>query len=245
MPEQDNQANQPEEQYQAQDAGPSYEPPAEESSGEPQSHRPDFQAYVQVITEYLAEHRRLTVFIVFIISITIVYQLIGGGSPKQQTMQMANPQLVAAHPAVVDAGAQSDMQRSRDEMAKKVDSVQELLMSSKYRADNMAQRMELMRLQVLQIEANQKHLLATVTALSQEVKKLEPKANGSQAQPLMYYIQAIVPGRAWLSSNQGDYMTVEVGSELRSGFGTVRRIDANAGLVQTSTGKMLHFSPTN
>lgn len=245
MPEQDDQVNKPEEQYQAQDSGPSYEPPAsEEPSGQP-PHRPDFHAYVQIITDYLAEHRRLTVFIVFIIAITIVYQFIGGGS-KKQPMQLAKNQAAATvQPALQGATALSDLKRSRDEMKKKVDDVQQLLMSNKYKTDDMAQRMQLMRLQVLQLEADQKHMIAVMTALTKEVKKLEPKQKGFKTAPLTYFIQAIVPGRAWLSSNQGDYMTVQVGSELRGAYGTVRRIDANAGLIQTSTGKMVHFSPTN
>ena len=71
-------------------------------------------------------------------------------------------------------------------------------------------------------------------------KREQAKQPKVKVTPTIFYIQAIVPGRAWLSSNKGDYVTVSLGSKLAE-YGAVRRIDAEAGLVLTSSGKMIHF----
>jgi len=56
-----------------------------------------------------------------------------------------------------------------------------------------------------------------------------------------YFIQAIIPGRAWLVSSQGKTITVRVGS-LLPGYGRVARIDAQQGRVEMSSSKVFVFS---
>lgn len=57
----------------------------------------------------------------------------------------------------------------------------------------------------------------------------------------VYYIQAVIPGRAWLMSNQGKSLTVSRGSSV-PGYGTVRVINAKVGRVFTSSGRVIRFS---
>lgn len=57
----------------------------------------------------------------------------------------------------------------------------------------------------------------------------------------VYYIQAIIPGRAWLISTQGSTLTVSQGSMI-PGYGTVRLINAKIGRVFTSSGRVIRFS---
>ena len=56
-----------------------------------------------------------------------------------------------------------------------------------------------------------------------------------------YFVQAIIPGRAWLVSSQGKTITVRVGSIL-PGYGKVRTIDAQQGRVLMSSSKVFVFS---
>lgn len=56
-----------------------------------------------------------------------------------------------------------------------------------------------------------------------------------------YYIQAVIPGRAWLISTNGTTLTVREGTQI-AGYGMVRMIDANRGRVVTSSGKVIKFS---
>jgi intracellular multiplication protein IcmG len=57
----------------------------------------------------------------------------------------------------------------------------------------------------------------------------------------VYYIQAIIPGRAWLMSNEGSSLTVSRGSAV-PGYGSVRLINAKIGRVFTSSGRVIQFS---
>jgi intracellular multiplication protein IcmG len=76
--------------------------------------------------------------------------------------------------------------------------------------------------------------------------KLKPKKNRvitiqTKEEPLVYYIQAVIPGRAWLIASNGSTLTVREGTKVQ-GFGVVRLIDAIQGRVLMSTGRVIRFS---
>lgn len=58
---------------------------------------------------------------------------------------------------------------------------------------------------------------------------------------IKYYVQAVIPGRAWLIGSNGTTLTVREGT-LISGYGTVKLIDSIQGRVLTSSGKTIRFS---
>lgn len=59
--------------------------------------------------------------------------------------------------------------------------------------------------------------------------------------PMPYYIQAVIPGRAWLIKRNGtDTVTVREGTRL-PGYGVVKLIDPNQGRVITSSGQVITF----
>lgn len=55
-----------------------------------------------------------------------------------------------------------------------------------------------------------------------------------------YYVQAIIPGRAWLKNSNGQIITVAPGDAV-PGYGTVSTIDSQSGVVTTSTGTKIVF----
>ncbi|MBY0544694.1 MAG: hypothetical protein K2Q14_04005 [Gammaproteobacteria bacterium] len=55
-----------------------------------------------------------------------------------------------------------------------------------------------------------------------------------------YYVQAIIPGRAWLKNSNGQIITVAPGDAI-PGYGTVAAIDAQNGVVIMSTGSKIVF----
>ncbi|MDF1645981.1 MAG: type IVB secretion system protein IcmG/DotF [Legionellaceae bacterium] len=70
----------------------------------------------------------------------------------------------------------------------------------------------------------------------------QPPARRKPAAPKpTYSIQAIIPGRAWLMSNQGKTLTVSRGSVV-PGYGAVRVINSKVGRVFTSSGRVIQFS---
>lgn len=62
-----------------------------------------------------------------------------------------------------------------------------------------------------------------------------------KTQPLVYYIQAVIPGRAWLIGTNGSTLTVREGTRI-AGYGTVKLIDSLQGRVLTSSGHIIRFS---
>lgn len=81
----------------------------------------------------------------------------------------------------------------------------------------------------------------------QQMKNLRPKpkaamARKPSAQVLRYYIQAVIPGRAWLIATNGSTLTVSEGTMI-SGYGIVKLIDPRQGRVLTSSGQVIRFSP--
>ncbi len=58
---------------------------------------------------------------------------------------------------------------------------------------------------------------------------------------ITYFIQAIIPGRAWLIRTNGSTLTVREGTQL-AGYGVVRLIDPIQGRVLTSSGRVIMFS---
>lgn len=76
--------------------------------------------------------------------------------------------------------------------------------------------------------------------------KIEPKKNlmimrRNMIPPLVYYIQAVIPGRAWLIATNGSTLTVREGTQVK-GYGVVRLIDATQGRVIMSSGRVIRFS---
>lgn len=58
---------------------------------------------------------------------------------------------------------------------------------------------------------------------------------------MRYYLQASIPGRAWLMGEDGSTVTVAEGDNLR-GYGFIRRIDPVKGKVFTSSGMTIRFN---
>ncbi|MGV3739821.1 MAG: hypothetical protein ACO1N3_00815 [Gammaproteobacteria bacterium] len=76
----------------------------------------------------------------------------------------------------------------------------------------------------------------------QEKMMLNAGKIGSSEQPVQYFLQAIIPGRAWLISSEGETLTVSRGTPLGS-YGRVSFIDAASGRVLTSSGNTIIFKP--
>lgn len=61
------------------------------------------------------------------------------------------------------------------------------------------------------------------------------------APPPTYYIQAVIPGRAWLIAQNGSTITVREGTPV-AGYGVVKLIDSKQGKIITSSGRVIRFS---
>ena len=57
-----------------------------------------------------------------------------------------------------------------------------------------------------------------------------------------YYVEAVVPGRAWIQAANGETITVTVGEDIK-GLGNVVSIDSMAGEVVTTSGEIVKYGP--
>lgn len=92
-------------------------------------------------------------------------------------------------------------------------------------------------------------LSAQVSRQSDEIRTLmvknKPKPVRIRAihknPPLVYYIQAVIPGRAWLIASNGSTLSIREGTRIRD-YGIAKIIDPIQGRVLTSSGRVITFS---
>ncbi len=90
----------------------------------------------------------------------------------------------------------------------------------------------------------QARVIERLTALETARKKgrvLHVASNKTASPSLKYYIQAVIPGRAWLIATNGATLTVREGTMI-AGMGLVTLIDPRQGRVVTSSGHAIRFS---
>ena len=57
-----------------------------------------------------------------------------------------------------------------------------------------------------------------------------------------YYVEAVVPGRAWIQTDNGETITVTIGEEIK-GLGNVVSIEPATGEVVTTSGEIIKYGP--
>jgi intracellular multiplication protein IcmG len=107
------------------------------------------------------------------------------------------------------------------------------------------------------------HLTIQVTNLNDNVQSMSNKITAQEAarqaakqavqrqvaaakkKPVpIYYVKAMVPGRAWLVAQHGRTLTVSIGDNL-PGYGVVSVIDPQQGTLTTSAGAIIGYSPND
>jgi len=83
-----------------------------------------------------------------------------------------------------------------------------------------------------------------VNALEKTQPKNRPSSVGSQPTLVVYYLQSLTGGRAWVQSPTGDFTSVKVGDSL-PGYGEIQKIDVAMGLIITSSGRTISYGPND
>lgn len=101
----------------------------------------------------------------------------------------------------------------------------------------------------LQMATLLKSLVNQVGALNQKLTALKAapkpapaiaKKPAAVVHKLKYQVKAIIPGRAWLLASNGKTTTVRV-NDVVPGYGKVKLIDADNGLIAMSDGEMIRY----
>lgn len=73
----------------------------------------------------------------------------------------------------------------------------------------------------------------------EETKLAERKKSAPKP---IYYVRAIIPGRVWLSLQDGSTLTLGMGDKL-AGYGVITAIDPNQGTITLSSGAIIGYNP--
>ncbi|ETO92533.1 type IVB secretion system protein IcmG/DotF [Legionella oakridgensis] len=166
-------------------------------------------------------------------------------TPLPQQVQPIQP---VASPVAVDPN-----------MAQKLSALEVTQQSMRSEVSSMSNQLGGVNSNVNELAAHLSQLNQAITALnakideqSQEIEQLMARTKPKPAPRLVrkmvpvkkYYIQAVIPGRAWLISSNGTTLTVREGS-IVPGYGLVKLIDPNQGRVMTSSGQIIRFSQSD
>jgi len=153
-------------------------------------------------------------------------------------------------PSMVDQSNQADrIANIEQNLQSNIESMQDKIAQLSSEVNTLATTNQALTQQMTDLASK---LLASQQALEEllAAKKAQPvipksQANMKKALPksesLAYFVQAVIPGRAWLINSQGGTLTVRVGSKV-PGWGVVHRIDALQGRVTMSSGRIIAFT---
>lgn len=116
--------------------------------------------------------------------------------------------------------------------------------------DSMQSKMNILTDKMAELNQTLVSLNDKLDSQSQTIERLSAKRvaapvvrhrDRAERRVIRYYIQAVIPGRAWLVAENGSTLTVREGSRI-PGYGLVKLIDPNQGRVMTSSGLVIRFS---
>jgi intracellular multiplication protein IcmG len=157
------------------------------------------------------------------------------GSSGQSSMAPMQPAVSdAVNNRLSDiASRQADYQAGLEKLNSQLSDMQNSLSALNNQVSSLSSAMQTL---ASQFAAQQAAVEATKKAAQKKIaqQKAAPKP--------IYFARSMIPGRAWLLTQNGETVTVSVGNNL-PGYGTVISIDPVQGTVTTSTGAIIGYSP--
>lgn len=210
--------------------------------------------------------RNAVIAIFGFIVLMFLYEVVGYifSGPKNKTTSMIPVQKAAAPPVIqapqpiapiVEQQPKSTIDSELSQKLSTLDGVQNSMRSD---LDSVNNQLNGMNQNLNSVIAKMAELNTLITNLSQKVdqqsreleqmairrehaKRISHVSKKTAHATLKYYIQAVIPGRAWLIGTNGTTLTVSEGT-LIHGYGMVKLIDPNQGRVLTSSGQVIRFS---
>lgn len=183
------------------------------------------------------------------------------GADIQPITKPVIPSVVSQEPTVTATPSMSIIENTSpsvsEEMKQKLNNLEE-------NQNNLNSEINTIGSQLNTLDTNMKDLSNKINNLTQSLTnismKLEAESSqinlliAKQAKPILrkkiekvyvpsltYFIQAVIPGRAWLIASNGSTLTVREGTKI-NGYGIVKMIDPNQGRVLMSNGQVIRFS---
>jgi intracellular multiplication protein IcmG len=94
---------------------------------------------------------------------------------------------------------------------------------------------------VAQLQAQVKQMTQTAPPPLKSAMPRSSAENNESKTRLVYYVQAIIPGRAWIADSNGRIITVTQGDRVEALNSTVKNIDPINGIVTLSNGRQIEY----
>lgn len=160
-----------------------------------------------------------------------------------QPAQLTQPVQQTTDPNVTRklSSLQKGTEKTQDEIANINDNVYTL----KGSISKLANQMSMLNTNIAMLTQEVKQQQEQIAKLKEKKKRPGYIKQGKIWVPVpQWYIQALIPGRAWLISTRGKTLTVRVGSKI-PGYGTVKAIEPHKGLVMLKSGKQIEFKASD
>jgi intracellular multiplication protein IcmG len=143
------------------------------------------------------------------------------------------PSVTAAEKLEPVMPASSKLQTDVDQLKEAVTNLQATISTTNETLQNVANKME----QQSSLLERQVQLLAEMRA----PKKPVVIQGRKKRRMVNYFIEAMIPGRAWLKSQSGETLTVRIGDSIRGYEGEIAQIDSHEGVVLLTSGESITY----
>ncbi|MBN9230718.1 MAG: type IV secretion protein IcmG [Legionella sp. 40-6] len=169
--------------------------------------------------------------------------------PVQQVQPISTPVVntnVAA-PVVEDSGLRQkvdSIQMNQQNVQSQVSVINEQIGNVNTNVNNLAQQIAKLNETLVNLgnQMNQQSQeLSTLIERTRPKVVHRPLPPKRYLRPNVYFINAVIPGRAWLIGTNGSTLTVREGTKV-PGYGVIKLIDSMEGRILTSSGRVIRFS---
>lgn len=195
----------------------------------------------------------------------ILYKVLGSWYSKKPTVPdpgitpvvQTTPQPVVVTPTVVEQPkVQQVISENDPDLKQKVSAIELAQQSVKSQVNSLGDNMNAVNNNINNLNTQISKLNQLVETLATQFEKQSEELNALRvraapkkvyraprhsAPRVVYYIQAVIPGRAWLIGSNGSTLTVREGTQV-PGYGVVKLIDSMQGRVLMSSGQVIRFS---
>ena len=197
----------------------------------------------------LRNNRRVVAVVVVAVVALIAFKLFG---MHDQSKKAVKPKQATIHQPVMQA---PPVQRLSMPATGQLNGLKQDTQTNETAINRLENQVQGLQSQLSQAEAQRTQLNQSMVVLLGQVKNLSSKVSAATAPkivkksekpsappppPVVYHLKAIVPGRAWIVSNDGLSESVSVGDTVDQ-YGKVQAVDANRGMVMTSSGKVIDY----
>lgn len=196
------------------------------------------QPNVNLLLDLWHANKRIIIISVAAIFIALLFKLFTGHKAQPVTA-----------PVVVQPVQQENSLAVESQVNSQVQSALNASSQNKSAVDELRTEVQQLKAAVDSINSSQAQFSNTLGVLSDQINQiqesLQPKKAAVQKAPpvipISYSLRAIIPGRAWIQGSDGSSASVAVGDMVKQ-YGVVQNVNAETGVVTTSSGKAITFN---